>query len=305
LVGDLGAPRLGLSSQQFAELSDRIDAIVHNGATVHFALPYEQLRAVNVGAGRELLRLAGQGRPKTLHHVSTLSVFDLVDVSATQLLAENSPLEPVDPGRGTGYAQSKWVAEAMLHAAGRRGFAVSVYRPGSIWGHSRLAAGNPDDLVCRVIRAIVKYGTVPDVDVAFPLVPVDLVSRAIVSQVCRGASGSALHLASGHVTLAQLGQWIEELGIALRRVSFDEWRDRVLADREGPLSPLSPLLEAAESPAALASWGLHDNDGVARFSSSATRQMLQEQGIELASFDASLARPTLEWLLHASSAAVR
>jgi thioester reductase-like protein len=305
LVGDLGAPRLGLSSQQLDELSDRIDAIVHNGATVHFALPYEQLRAVNVGAGRELLRLAGQGRPKTLHHVSTLSVFDVVDARATGPLAENTPLEPVDPNRGTGYSQSKWVAEAMLHAAGRRGFAVNVYRPGTIWGHSRLAVGNPDDLVCRVIRALAKYGAVPDVDVAFPLVPVDLVSRAIVSQVCRGASGSVLHLASGRVTLAQLGQWIEELGIALRQVSFDEWRDRVLADREGPLSPLSPLLAAADSPAALASWGLHDSDGAARFRSGATRQMLQEQGIELASIDASLARPTLERLLRISTAAVR
>ena len=56
--GDLGKTRLGLKEEQWNTLADRIDAIVHNGAYVHWLLPYAKLRPSNVEATIEVLRLA-------------------------------------------------------------------------------------------------------------------------------------------------------------------------------------------------------------------------------------------------------
>ena len=49
--------------------------IVHNGALSSYALPYHQLKAVNVLGTLEVLRLAFLRRLKPLHFVSSLAVF--------------------------------------------------------------------------------------------------------------------------------------------------------------------------------------------------------------------------------------
>lgn len=74
VLGDLGQPRLGLSEANWTALSTQIDAIVHNGAYVHWLLPYAKLRPSNVEATVEVLRFACTGRVKLVHYVSTTSV---------------------------------------------------------------------------------------------------------------------------------------------------------------------------------------------------------------------------------------
>ena len=41
MVGDLSKPRLGLSTDNYTTLCERVDTIIHNGATVNSVLPYE------------------------------------------------------------------------------------------------------------------------------------------------------------------------------------------------------------------------------------------------------------------------
>src|SRR5207244_4610957 len=64
--GDLGDPRLGLDDAHYAELVERVDTIVHNGAVVNFTPPYASLRTVNVRGTQDVLRLACAGRAKAL-----------------------------------------------------------------------------------------------------------------------------------------------------------------------------------------------------------------------------------------------
>jgi len=44
---DLAKPLLGMHSSAFAALSQRVDVIVHNGAIVHWLLPYQNLKVVS------------------------------------------------------------------------------------------------------------------------------------------------------------------------------------------------------------------------------------------------------------------
>ncbi|KAJ1843651.1 large subunit of alpha-aminoadipate reductase, partial [Coemansia sp. RSA 2703] len=63
LVGDLALPHLGLSDADWAHCVEHVDAVVHNGALVHWVYPYDKLRAPNVLSTLEVLRLASE------HHV--------------------------------------------------------------------------------------------------------------------------------------------------------------------------------------------------------------------------------------------
>lgn len=40
VVGDLSEPRLGLSADDYTILCEKVDTIIHNGATVNSVLPY-------------------------------------------------------------------------------------------------------------------------------------------------------------------------------------------------------------------------------------------------------------------------
>ncbi len=61
---------------QFDELSFLVDIVVHNGAHVHWVLPYDKLKPSNVGGTVEALRLACRRKTKPFHFVSSTSVFD-------------------------------------------------------------------------------------------------------------------------------------------------------------------------------------------------------------------------------------
>jgi len=57
-----------------------------------------------------------------------------------------------------GYAQSKWVAEQLVFAAGRQGLNVRVYRPSFITA-STDGAGSADDIVIRLLAFMINHGS--------------------------------------------------------------------------------------------------------------------------------------------------
>ena len=52
--GDLARPRLGLDEAQFLELARSVDAILHNGAFLHWLHPYKALAPANVLGTQEV-----------------------------------------------------------------------------------------------------------------------------------------------------------------------------------------------------------------------------------------------------------
>ncbi|MCR9142109.1 MAG: AMP-binding protein [bacterium] len=129
ISGDLTRPRLGLSPTDYDEIIESCDTLLHCGARVHLTESYEQLRAANLEAAREILELATRGPAKRLHFVSTLSVAVASDWTAG-VFFEDDPLEAGREIYG-GYARSKWAAEVLFQnalAAGLRH--LTIHRPG-------------------------------------------------------------------------------------------------------------------------------------------------------------------------------
>ncbi|MEV5651202.1 amino acid adenylation domain-containing protein [Nocardia sp. NPDC052254] len=196
--GDLAQPDLGLTPADFDFLAANVDAIYHNGARVNHVDPYERLRAANVEGTRSILRLATTRRIKTVHFVSTLGAAVPAD-AVPAVVGEDDRLR-ADQLQDNGYLVSKWVGEELIRQAGERGVPVTVFRPGTICGHTVSAVNNPDDAFWNMVRAAATLGVAPDVGAAtVSLVPVDYVVRALVAiSTGSGGTGSVYHLVSQH-----------------------------------------------------------------------------------------------------------
>ncbi|WP_227981690.1 non-ribosomal peptide synthetase [Nocardia spumae] len=199
LRGDLSEPNLGLDPADFDFLTATIDAIYHNGARVNHVDPYERLRAANVEGTRSILRLATTRRVKAVHFVSTLGA--AVPAGAMPAVIGEDDRLHAGQLQDNGYLISKWVGEELIRQAGERGVPVSVFRPGTICGHTVSAVNNPDDAFWNMVRAAAVLGVAPDVGSAtVSLVPVDYVVRALVAiSTGRGAgTGAVYHLVNQH-----------------------------------------------------------------------------------------------------------
>jgi thioester reductase-like protein/FkbH-like protein len=247
---DLGQPLFGLPRDYFDFLADTIDAVYHSGAYVDFIQPYPRLKEPNVTGTATVLRLAAQGRYKLVHFVSTVNVFNGADSSRiiyeSDLLGDEQELH-------TGYDQSKWVAESLVNIVRSRGIPANIYRPGAIIGHSQTGVSNTHDLLHRMISGGIRWGYMPDMDIALNLSPIDYVSGAIV-QISRqpSALGKTFHLVNANtVNVGQLLDWIESSGYSFSRLPYSEWREKLLQvserDPDNPIYPLVPFFAERES----------------------------------------------------------
>ncbi|KAG6011751.1 putative NRPS-like protein biosynthetic cluster [Claviceps lovelessii] len=221
--GNLSRTRLGLSPEAFSELAARVDVIVHAAATVNLVYPYAALRGANVGGTREILRLAARGGA-TVHHISTNGVLPPSRTAWTEEAMLD--IDDVPTRLPDGYGQTKWVAERLVNEAGRRGMHVSVYRPGTISGHSVTGATNTYDLLSALIVESLHLGHAPQVDFWLAeMTPVDFVSEAIVTLANHPpASQKLYHLGDPNpVTAENVFQNLKELGYQTGRLPWDAW----------------------------------------------------------------------------------
>jgi amino acid adenylation domain-containing protein/thioester reductase-like protein len=247
VCGDLAQPLLGLSAREFAWLAEKIDSLYHCGAWVNFTYPYQILKASNVLGTQEVLRLAGQaGAP--VHFISTLGVFALKQYPAHTRLREQTPLQE-SYGLEDGYTQSKWVAEKMLELARSRGCTVSIYRPGTISGHSQTGIGNTTDLVWAILKGCIQLGSAPELEWPINLVPVDYVSQAIIHLSLQQERPAETFHFFHTQTLCwnRLVQQARSFGYSLHPLPFARWREEMLAELGRPaadnaLQPFLPLL---------------------------------------------------------------
>ena len=265
LAGDLVLPFLGLDESSFRELAANVDAVYHCGAQVNLLYPYEALRAANVGGTLEVLRFAVEGRAKTVHHVSTLSVLEKSGLPPPSA----APEEPLD-GDGAnlegGYRQSKWVAERLVEAARQRGVPAVIYRPGWITGHSTTGIGSASDFLVRLIAGSLRLGAAPDLGAAeLCPTPVDYVSAALVWLTQRRhPAGAVYHLINPQpVAFDHLIELVRELGYPVRKAPLPHWAadlaEFAASSGDEFLAPLGSFLEPGHGEAPWVPWHFDTN----------------------------------------------
>jgi thioester reductase-like protein len=176
VCGDLGQPRLGLTQDVWDFLANELDTVFHNGATVNYLFNYDRMRDANVLGTNEVLRLAFEGRPKSLNYVSTTFVFGWAVKKVLYETDRNENMELLD----FGYSQSKWVAEQVVADARRQGLSVRIFRPALV-SPSITGGGNNFDIAVRLVAFMVNHGIGVDALNQVSFVPADIVANNIVA----------------------------------------------------------------------------------------------------------------------------
>lgn len=156
--GDLRKPRIGLTRQQWERLagmgtaSERVDAIIHNGAAVTWNADFQTLKAANVHATVELLNAT----------IESPSILKFIYVSGGQHLnpLEDNEQEVADElSSSTGYAQTKFVSELLVKRLSQRSIQnfhrFSIVKPGFIIGSAQDGIASIDDFLWRLVASCI------------------------------------------------------------------------------------------------------------------------------------------------------
>jgi amino acid adenylation domain-containing protein/thioester reductase-like protein len=299
VCGDLERESFGLSDAAWTALAAEIDAVYHLAARVSVVLPYADLRAANVLGTREALRLASEGRPKRMHHASTLSVFVAADRAPAVLrFDEHDTLRDTTSVHG-GYAQTKWAAEVLLHEA-RRAVPVAIYRLGQLTGLASTRGGRLDTF-SLFVRGIAALGCVPegiDPRASVDVTPVDYAASAMAALslgAARARPDATFHIAGpAPASVAQVIAAIRAAGAPIAIVPPDAFRARAVARGGDPLARACAYLSLCRASTDAGAYERHraldlfQATGVT-FAEDETRRGLAGSGVEPEALDASLA----------------
>ncbi|KAL8776458.1 MAG: hypothetical protein Q9194_003134 [Teloschistes cf. exilis] len=155
--GDLTEPRLGLSEENLHRFHRTIDAIIHNGATVHYSRDYDALKASNLQSTRELLKIAAA--------TPSISAFVYVSGGRSPSAVELSESDDASEAQGdSGYASSKFVAEYLVRRfMDHPAFAaktIKIIRPGYIIGSPRNGIANLTDFIWRLVAGCIEIQSI-------------------------------------------------------------------------------------------------------------------------------------------------
>jgi len=255
VVGDLSEDDFGLQKSEWNRIAEEADAILHNGAMVHWVHHYAKLRAPNVLSTLTALRLCAEHHSKLFSFISSTSVLDTEAIvqkadeavsSGGAGLLESDDLEASRTGLGTGYGQSKWVAEKLIMEAGKKGLSGWIVRPGYVMGDSKSAVTNTDDFIWRMVKGCLQLGLIPDINNSVNLVPVDHVALLASLSTLSVSPESAFNViqVTGHprIRFNDLLLSLGTFGYAVQQVEYIQWRTKleqhVLETQDNALFPL-------------------------------------------------------------------
>jgi thioester reductase-like protein len=248
LAGDIRRPRVGLPADVWDRLTHELDSVVSVAAAVDFLRGYASLRQSNVVSLRTLAELAMTGRPKPLHHVSSIAVFNETGIAS---IGEDDPLAHITR-LVAGYDKSKWAGEMLLRRAGERGLTATFLRPGSIGGHTQTGAYNAQDLSCGLMWAFSRYRTLPAFRY-FNVAPVDWVSLMAAAIVYEPDGwGQNYNLVGRPNSMPEMVRDMEFAGRNVVIMDWDQWRADFLARAAAdPVPEMDFLVRMMRSPTAV------------------------------------------------------
>jgi len=186
MPGDVAKPLFGLAEQAYAELTGKVDAVIHCAAVTDFNRTDGSLEATNIaGTGHVAAFAAAAGA--VLYHVSTAFVHATADG---------------DRGRtAIGYAASKSAGEEVVRSSG---VPHVIFRPSVVVGDSVTGEIAAFQGLHRVVAGIFA-GIVPIIpfDPGWPIdfVPVDVVADAIACLVEDRVSKGEFWISAGDKAL--------------------------------------------------------------------------------------------------------
>ncbi|OAQ61656.2 HC-toxin synthetase [Pochonia chlamydosporia 170] len=249
--GDLSLPKLGLGSLRWNSLKNgsAADVIIHNGADVHFSKPYTMLEATNVLSTLELLDMAVTSQNMRFVYVGG-------GLHTSQSKTEDEVLRDLSGTDSNGYAQTKFVAEALVKRAAARSLPgtnhLSIVRLGLVIGTSTEGFTNSNDYIWRLTASCIRVGAynAAESDIWVPVSDVAATAMRIISTALDTTSemDPVIQLHDG-MKFGEFWAILKAMGYTLVPKSLKEWLAMIRKDIKacGETHPLWPLAHALES----------------------------------------------------------
>jgi thioester reductase-like protein/aryl carrier-like protein len=192
----LSDAHLGLSDTEYTHLRSNIDVIIHLAWSVNFLLPLRSFAATHLSGLRNLIDLALSSPQPTpprvvfCSSVASVSQYPDLDLGLNQGSASAVPERPMSSPASagpTGYARSKWVAEAICVAAHRHTRLrnrISIARVGQLSGATDTGVWSKSEAYPLMLSSMKATGVLPALQgEVLNWLPVDLAARAFVEDV--------------------------------------------------------------------------------------------------------------------------
>ncbi|KAG9023400.1 hypothetical protein FRB95_013135 [Tulasnella sp. JGI-2019a] len=224
----LEAKDLGISKDIFEEIRTTTTLIIHNAWRLDFNLFLASF-APQLDSVSTLVRLALRSpHPSPPRILFTSSIGTLANWSSSLGPVPEEPLEDLHIAVGTGYGESKAVAEKILEVLGRTTPLRSTsFRIGQLSGSNTTGAWATSDWVPLIARGGQEIGTFPEGRGTVTWLPVDVAASAILD--LRHSKSQTLHIAHPYPvpwSLVMHG-FSSELHYPL--IPFTKWVDKLEA----------------------------------------------------------------------------
>ncbi|KAH9934343.1 uncharacterized protein B0H18DRAFT_870080 [Fomitopsis serialis] len=227
LEADVSVVGFALPEQVYSEMQISVTHVIHNAWRVDFNLSLESFEP-NVKSVRNLVDFAlssPRPTPPRMLFTSSMGIFQNIE---TGQLAEHV-VKP-DVAVGSGYSESKWVAERiLLEAARKTTLEVLVVRVGQICGGGPDGAWNAHEWFPAMVQSATKLGCFPDDLMTVSWVPLDTAATAMAGLILAPYKEDIVHLVHPRpVSWMSLATIIaNELDVSL--VPFDQWLSKLEA----------------------------------------------------------------------------
>jgi thioester reductase-like protein len=204
LQGDVAQPRLGLTPDEYDELVQRVDCVVHSAAITKFTESAERIQAANVGGTENALALAAEAGAKFMHVGTALEKAP----GANEEMLKRSPL-----ARGTNaYRQSKLLANQVVEKSDVPHVTV---KPSLVAGDSKTGKIAKFQGI-HMLLGYVMRGELPvipfDPGTQLDCIPQDVVADVILHLIRQPFDGTVYYATLGEdaATLSDMVDWSYE-----------------------------------------------------------------------------------------------
>ncbi|KIV92355.1 hypothetical protein PV10_06802 [Exophiala mesophila] len=253
---------LGLSKHEYHVLADSVDVIMHLAWSVNFLISLKSIAGTHLAGLQNILNFALRSprSPRVIFCSSVASVSNYQPPQSVswgttgRFIPEAYVADPSASGP-TGYARSKWIAEAICADADnstKLKHRVSVCRVGQLSGATKTGIWNMSEAYPLLMVSAKATGVLPDLNnEILNWLPVDLAAKAFVELAVERCviDRTSDTLAVYHVLNPDMGvHWSDLLVWLSKELSFkvvtvDEWLKTLEQLKESPATRDHPALK--------------------------------------------------------------
>jgi len=227
IYGDLTKSYIGIKPNDYKELAEKINLVIHSAANVKLFSSYKYLKPINVDGTARISQFCLLGNIP-LVYISTFTTLGDKVYEKGFVFYEND-LEVGQSFNNLNYERTKFEAEKIVRNIGMKGLKWLIVRPGDIFGDSQTGAyplglTTVQGFFYEIFRSVIETGYSPFSEENFDFSPVDYVAKATLHlALTPSAYGNAFHLVNSvHKYFYEIMNLLIEYGYKIRMLPLLE-----------------------------------------------------------------------------------